>query len=190
MHTKTNMAVLAIIFSFLGAGAALTFFALGVMHIVPWLFVAALIAIPYFTNLNERRNFLEWKEDFGGGIECIDDDHKQLINLINQFEAAANYDQGEQFEEEALSELVDYTKHHFAIEEKLMQEHSYPEFEQHKAQHEAMIKQVKTFLESYQTDDSEQTIEEIAAYLKYWLVNHIISVDKKTARFLSEAGAQ
>jgi len=188
MRTKTSMAILAMLFSVLGAVTALTFVAFGVAHIVPWLFVAALVAIPYFTNLNEKRHFFEWKDELAGGIETFDDDHKQLIHLINQFESAAHYNQGELFEEKALSELVDYTKHHFGSEEKLMQEHNYPEFEAHKAQHEAMIKKVNTFLESYQNSDSDQAIEEIAAYLKYWLVNHIISVDKRAARYLSEAG--
>jgi len=186
MRTKTSMLILAMVYSVLGAGAALTFVALGVAHFVPWLFVAALIAIPYFTNLNEKRRFLEWKDDLAGGIEKFDDDHKQLIHLINEFESAAHYNQGALFEEKALSELVAYTKYHFNAEEKLMQERNYPDYEQHKAQHEAMIKKVNTFLESYQNSDSEQVIEEVAAYLKYWLVNHIISVDKKAAQFLLE----
>jgi len=189
MSAQTKMALLAIIYSLLGASAAVTFISLGALHFVPWLFVAALVAIPYFINRNEKQHFLEWKEDLAGGIERIDNDHKQLIRLINEFEAAAHYNQGALFEERALAKLVDYTKNHFAAEEKLMQEHNYPEYEQHIAQHKAMIQKVGTFLNSYQSDDPDQTIEEIAAYLRYWLVNHIINVDKKASRFLSEAGA-
>ena len=190
MRSKVNMALLAIIFSFLGAGTALTFVALGVTHFVPWLFLAALIAIPYLANLHEKQHFMVWKDELASGFEAIDSEHKQLIDLINQFETAANYEKGELFEEEALSELADYTKHHFAAEEKLMQEYCYPGLEPHKAQHDAMIKQVGKFQESYNKGNPDQTIEEIAAYLKYWLVNHIISVDKKAARFLSVAGAK
>jgi len=190
MRSKTVMALMAVIYAALGAGTIVTFTAFGIFHAVPWLFMATMIAIPYVTNRHEKQQFMAWKDEYGSGIEAIDNDHRQLIDLINRFEAAARYKEDELFEKNALSELANYTQHHFSCEEELMEKHEYPELAQHKAQHAAMIEKVNTFLACYKESDQEEIIEEIAAYLKYWLANHILNVDKKAAVFLSEAGVR
>ena len=62
------------------------------------------------------------------------------------------YSTGEEFEREALDELVDYTKTHFTYEEGLMEQNGYPDFDSHKAQHKQMIEKVGEVLAEYERD--------------------------------------
>ena len=102
---------------------------------------------------------------------------------------AVDYATGEEFEREALDELVDYTKTHFAYEEGLMQQYDYPEFEPHKAQHERMIQKVDDVLAEYE-QDHDRAMRHALDYLKQWLINHINGTDKEYSEFLIEKGAK
>ncbi|MCP4009788.1 MAG: hypothetical protein GY726_09775, partial [Proteobacteria bacterium] len=79
-------------------GAVVTFVVLGFTHFVPWLFVLASIGVVVFIKFHEKRKFLTWKEEYSVGIEALDKDHRKLLNLINQFQTAALYRTGIEFE--------------------------------------------------------------------------------------------
>ncbi|MCG7988943.1 MAG: bacteriohemerythrin [Candidatus Thiodiazotropha lotti] len=82
---------------------------------------------------------------------------------------------------------MDYTKYHFAREEKLMQDNGYPDFEPHKEQHEIMIMQVSNYMDAYEKD-REATIDELTSFLKTWLINHIAGTDQNYSQFLRDKG--
>ncbi len=94
---------------------------------------------------------------------------------------------GPTFERQALDELMAYTQNHLKLEEDLMREHGYPDYEGHKGQHDQMVSQVKVFLRRYDEQGSE-ALGEVANYLKLWLFQHIAGTDLKLARFLREKG--
>jgi hemerythrin len=48
-----------------------------------------------------------------------------------------------------------YTQNHLKLEEDLMREHGYPDYEGHKGQHDQMVSQVKVFLRRYDEQGSE-----------------------------------
>lgn len=148
---------------------------------------AILAVIPLMNKWLTSRRFVEWRDDLSVGIETIDDDHKKLLTLINNLQTAVYYPTGEAFERQALQELVDYTKYHFDREEKLMIDNDYPDFEAHKRQHEAMIAKVNGFMAAYEKDP-EGTIEEITAYLKAWLLDHIAGTDRRYSSHLIARG--
>ena len=49
-----------------------------------WLLVAILVAIPFVHRKLAGKSFLEWKDEYSVGIESIDQQHRRLVNLINQ----------------------------------------------------------------------------------------------------------
>ena len=154
-----------------------------------WLLIAALLVIPYLHRKMSARNYVEWKDEYSVGIDSIDDQHKRLLNLINQLQTAVDHSTGEQFEREALDELVDYTKTHFTYEEGLMRDNDYPEFEPHKAQHEKMFKKVEEVLAEYE-EDHDTAMSNAADYLKQWLINHINGTDKEYSSYLIGKGVK
>ena len=158
----------------------------------PWISVvmAAVLMLVFVINKRQTsKHFVAWKDEYSVGIETIDDDHKKLLTLINNLQTAVYYPTGEAFERQALKELVDYTKYHFEREEKMMLDNDYPDFEPHKAQHEAMIGEVKSFCERYEKD-RENTIQEMAEFLRSWLINHIAGTDQKYCEHLHARGVR
>jgi len=154
-----------------------------------WILLAALLAIPFLYRKLAAKDFLQWKSEYSVGIDSIDQQHKKLVNLINQLQTAVKYSTGEEFEREALDELVGYTKTHFSYEEGLMEQNGYPDFDAHKAQHVKMIKQVEEVLAEYEKD-SDTAMNNALNYLSDWLINHINGTDKQYSRFLIDKGVK
>lgn len=134
-------------------------------------------------------DFVVWKDEYSVGIESIDNDHKKLLSLINNLQTSALYYTGEEFDRQALKELLNYTEYHFKREEKLMEENGYPDFAAHKAQHQKMTEKIKEMVTTYEQDD-EQTILELAQFLRNWLVNHINGSDQEYSGFLIKKGVK
>ncbi len=186
---KKNLAMLmaALLIGVLLVAFILTVVAFGFAHPVPWIILAVMIAIPILSSRLERRHFLVWKEEYSVGIQAMDADHHKLLNLINQLQTAVHYQTGEAFEKQALDALVDYTKVHLEREEALMSEHGYPDYAAHKAEHEALIAKVGEFLAAYEQKGHE-VLEELADYLKGWVITHINGTDKAYMPFFREKG--
>ena len=164
-------------------------FLFGIDNPVPWIMIAVLVALPLIHKQMTARSFVSWDPGYSVGIQGIDEEHQKLLTLINNLQTAVLYPTGESFERQALSELVDYTKYHFEREEKLMRENDYPDFEPHKRQHEEMIAKVSEYLSAYERD-REATIDDLTAYLKSWLINHIAGTDQKYSSFLRDKGVR
>jgi hemerythrin len=156
---------------------------------ITWALIAILVVIPFIHKKYSSSQFVEWKDDYSVGIDSIDQQHKKLLNLINQLQTAVDYSTGEQFEREALDELVDYTKTHFTYEEGLMRDNDYPDFEAHKLQHEKMFNTVQEVLEGYETDH-DTAMSNAAEFLKDWLINHINGTDKEYSSYLIGRGVK
>jgi hemerythrin-like metal-binding protein len=154
-----------------------------------WILVAILIAIPFLHRKLSARSYLEWKDEYSVGIDSIDRQHRRLVNLINQLHTAVTYSTGEEFEREALDELVDYTKTHFTYEEGLMEQNGYPDFDEHKAQHKQMIEKVGEVLAEYEKDQ-DTAMNNALSYLSDWLINHINGTDKQYSSFLIGKGVK
>lgn len=156
---------------------------------ITWALVAILVVIPFIHKKLTARHYVQWKDDYSVGINSIDQQHKKLLSLINQLQTAVDYSTGEEFEREALDQLVDYTKTHFSYEESLMRDNDYPDFGPHKAKHDEMIREVEAVLVEYEKDH-DLAMEHGAKFLKTWLINHINGTDKEYSSFLIGKGVK
>ncbi len=154
---------------------------------VSWVLIGILLLIPILYKKLVPPNHIQWKDEYSVGIAHIDQDHKQLIKLLNQFTVAYDHAMSEDFEKEALKELINYTQYHFEREEKLMSENDYPDFEAHQAQHKEMIKKVGTFVDLY-NEKGHNALKEISDYLTVWLISHINGTDKEYTQYLNNRG--
>lgn len=126
---------------------------------------------------------IEWKEEFETGVVKIDEQHKELIRLINQ----VHFEMAEGKEKSSLiilfEELFNYVMIHFATEEQMMKKYRYEEFENHQKQH---IKLKENMLKK-KTEYEEKKIilsMRIMILLKEWLQNHILETDLKFADYM------
>lgn len=154
---------------------------------VSWVLIGFLLLIPVFYKKTEQTTTIQWKDEYSVGITHIDQDHKKLINLLNQFSVAYDHAMSEDFEKKALEELIDYTQYHFEREEKLMEDNDFPDLVAHKAQHQAMIRRVNKFVDLY-NEKGHDSLKEISEYLTVWLISHINGTDKEYTQYLNERG--
>ncbi|GLQ30855.1 hypothetical protein GCM10007876_13340 [Litoribrevibacter albus] len=162
-------------------------FLIGLDNPIPWLLLVVLILTPIlYRRLNQKPSVV-WKDEYSVGVKVLDNDHKKLISLLNQFKTAYDYYTETEFERQALEELVAYTKFHFEREEKYMAETGYPDLENHKRQHLTMISQVESFVEKYKREGHD-SLNEVSDFLTHWLLNHINGTDKQYSKHLNQNG--
>ncbi len=128
--------------------------------------------------------FLNWNDNLNIGIIQIDAQHKNLVGMLNQLYEAMSTGKGKE-----VIGKIGYTLTHFGTEEKLLQQHGYPELPQHKKEHEFFVKKVQEFNNEVQKGNII-IVSNVANFLKEWLVKHIQGTDKKYAPFLKEKGVK
>lgn len=130
---------------------------------------------------------MEWSDDFSVSINEIDDQHKVIVNLINEVdEAAKSTDEHEKLAH-VLQELINYTKTHFVVEESLMRILKYPDYEEHKKQHDKLLYRVNRFQEQFDRGNTLVT-KELHYFLHDWWIKHIQGTDKAYSPFMNEHG--
>lgn len=67
-----------------------------------------------------------------------------------------------------LAELTEYTVHHFAYEERLMEEVGYPGLDAHRESHRALVARVEDLNARFQAGRAQLT-GELFAFLRSWL---------------------
>jgi hemerythrin-like metal-binding protein len=142
------------------------------------------------TNLRKSPNsgvLLRWSSNLSVGLDCIDDQHKMLVDLINELHQAMGNGSGKTAVGGVLSKLVDYTKTHFKFEEDLFEKHGYEETTEHKGVHAKLVGQLADFQEQFKTGESDISIE-LLEFLKEWLITHIKKTDTRYVPFLRSKG--
>jgi len=129
--------------------------------------------------------FFEWTDELSIGIELIDSQHKMLISIINEFHNSIKNKGGDEAIFKAVGNLINYVGIHFSAEEKLMQEHNYPQLGLHRQIHKRLTEDVISYAEKLEAGQKILSLD-MAIFLKGWLENHIAQTDKKIGIFLTD----
>jgi hemerythrin len=132
---------------------------------------------------------LTWSDSLSVGVQDIDVQHKRLVELINQLHDAMGQGKGRAVLGKTLDGLIDYTRTHFAMEERLMATQAYPGAVRHKAEHDALTKQVLDLQSKFLIGQATVTLE-VMKFLKDWLSNHILTLDKQFGAYLNSKGVK
>ena len=96
---------------------------------------------------------ISWLNVYNTGIAKIDEQHKKLVQMINDLELTKGKENESQILRDVFYRLVDYTHYHFAQEEILMGEAEYPRTAIHKQQHKDLIDQIVSMLEALKSGE-------------------------------------
>lgn len=132
---------------------------------------------------------MTWDEKFSVNVKEIDNQHKKLVDLVNELHGAMSVGKGKEALGKILQSLIDYAASHFATEEKYMTKFNYPDFPQHKAEHDKFVKQVLDFQQGFNSGKLALSTE-VLQFLKDWLIKHIQGTDKKYGPVFNENGLQ
>lgn len=129
----------------------------------------------------------QWEEKYSVNIAVIDDQHKKIVELLNTLSDAAAANELQKVIELIVEEVVAYSIYHFTTEELLMTTHHYPEYEEHKKEHDDFRAKVSDFQKNAKSK-GVAIVPEVLELLTNWLDHHILTVDKKYGPFLNERG--
>ncbi|MCX8070153.1 MAG: bacteriohemerythrin, partial [Thermodesulfovibrionales bacterium] len=137
---------------------------------------------------DERDNIftnIVWSEKLSVGVQIIDNQHQELIRLINNMISSVLKGQGETQVGEAIDFLNNYIVVHFNAEEQIMINSNYPEYGLHIKQHLYFIEKTNDFKTRFDKKgvDSGLLIDLNREIVK-WLVNHICKSDKRLGEYL------
>jgi hemerythrin len=133
--------------------------------------------------------FIEWSDTLSVGIEEIDSQHQVLVELVNEMHDAIHQRRGSEVVRHVLGRLAEYTKIHFAVEESLMRILGYPGYEEHKVQHEELVRSMLDLQRKVATGKTAIGFE-LMHFLKIWLTKHIMESDQQYGQFFVNAGVK
>lgn len=123
-------------------------------------------------------NLLDWVSDLKLDISEMDDQHEQLIKLLNMVYAAFRNNKNKKEIKDNLKSFIDFASYHFGKEEQYFAQLGFEEAKEHTAEHQAFLKKIKQFQTDYNTN-KVKFLDEIMNYIKEWLFIHITSFDSK-----------
>jgi hemerythrin len=128
-----------------------------------------------------------WSDQLSVNIKELDNQHQCLIELINRLHDSMKSGKGNAVIGPILMDVIKYTEFHFATEEKYFQKYAYPEFLQHKKQHDELTQKAKQLKADFEKGKLSISIE-VMHFLRDWISNHILGSDKKYGPFLASKG--
>lgn len=131
---------------------------------------------------------IQWDESYNTGLEKVDKQHQNLVQMINELYTVMIMDKGREDVAKILRELSEYTVYHFQTEEKLFGDTEYPQKEEHKKKHRDLVEEVISFKEGLVRGERNLT-DELLNFLKAWLVDHILDMDQDFAEYVKRAEA-
>jgi hemerythrin len=120
-----------------------------------------------------------WDNSFETGIAEVDAQHQRLVAIINELVDAIGRAPADALKG-IVTQLKDYAQYHFQTEEKIMEAAGYDGLADHRDEHAQFVDQILLFdLDVILA--SEGLAWDMLHFLKGWLTNHILIVDKKFA---------
>ena len=121
---------------------------------------------------------IEWKQEYSVGNTTIDHEHEHLIEQINQLYHDINHSADSATIEAILGDIQADISAHFAMEELLMQEAKFTEFEKHKEDHQLLLDQIHDMIFSFH-EDPDSGRELLINKVSDWFGHHFTSFDAR-----------
>ncbi|MCP4995174.1 MAG: bacteriohemerythrin [Gammaproteobacteria bacterium] len=125
--------------------------------------------------------YAQWSEDFNIDIQPLDDDHRELFELINRCRKAFDNHEAPENGYPMLDEIYHYAQYHFKREEKVMAACDYPDIKNHRQVHALLLKQARSMMKEER--EGMFDIRSLLAFLDDWCVGHVQSMDRNFASY-------
>lgn len=127
--------------------------------------------------------YFEWANDLVIDQGPIDQDHRHLIDLVNELHTATSEGGGQSVVGDILARLAEYTREHLRREEQVMAAVGFPRAEGHCKGHDRFVADLEALQGRYERG-SITTAAQLSALLRDWLSLHIRRSDRELREFL------
>ena len=133
-----------------------------------------------------RLEIVSWSESYATGIEKIDNQHKELMKLTNELYRAclSGKDNANSAFKEAMRRMVEYVRFHFSDEQKLLERVKYPDYIEHKRQHDTLVMNILEAVKEFEKGN-KFVPNSFVRTLKDWVFGHIAVLDKTYAFYIN-----
>lgn len=144
---------------------------------------------------------IEWTEELKTSHAGLDNQHKELLSMVNELAEAIQQGQGAAAMKRIFACALAYADWHFRYEEKLAAKYQCPIAERNLQEHEAFRRLIAKFEQEYREarraelagQGSPDALEALALtfhkQLAGWTFNHIAVVDKQIGEYVSSVTA-
>jgi len=123
-------------------------------------------------------SLMQWKTEYSVGVESMDDEHREMIDLINEIYDRLESDPDADQVEECLGDIFSTISMHFALEERLMRKNNYEEYQAHKADHEDLLDQIRDLMDDFAADTASGAVK-LEQGLSAWFAGHFSTFDAR-----------
>jgi len=114
----------------------------------------------------------------GTGDDTVDCQHRKLIDMINDLDAACAEGRGREAIDQSLDFLASYVVDHFSHEEGVWEKRGCPRAAENIAAHKQLLEQFTAWKQQYEASGASiQLVGELVEFLCNWLVGHICHTD-------------
>lgn len=129
----------------------------------------------------------QWKSEYTVHITVIDEQHKKFLNIINTLKLIINDNSCKEKVSGIFFQLAYLIDHFFIKEEIYFNDLKYPNFDQHKKQHNLFIQRIIQFQKDLESNKPDLCLD-IYHYLESWFDEHILKYDKEAVEYLRNGG--
>ncbi|MBF0606128.1 MAG: bacteriohemerythrin [Candidatus Magnetobacterium sp. LHC-1] len=130
---------------------------------------------------------IKWTNDLSVGVDSIDNQHKELIAIINNLLNAINRGDSKDEIQKVVTFLKQYVETHFTMEETLMKRIKYPKdkYLEHEKQHTDFWETYNELIGEFKkSPGSLFMVTKIKNVLVGWFTNHVNKTDKAIGVFI------
>jgi hemerythrin len=118
-------------------------------------------------------------------LDFMNRDHAEFVAARERLLGLISAHAPESDVDTLLDALLDHTRHHFAEEERLMQETRFPPYIMHKGEHDNVLADMAAKIDGWkQGRDATKLKEWLDKAVGDWFVNHVSTMDFVTAGFI------
>jgi len=124
--------------------------------------------------LASNEHVLVWHKGLQTGISAIDEDHQELILLVNQ---VINFSGSVKEREQLVDTLIDHTRRHFRREEAIMEAVGYPDLIDHAQGHREISAKITQLTERWRRNNDAEILSELQGYFRQLMLEDLIEGD-------------
>jgi len=121
---------------------------------------------------------LEWSERFVLGLPDIDEQHRGLVDAMNEVHALDTARAGKGPVRLAMQKLIGLTARHFAFEEAHMESIDYPDLARHRRVHANLQLKLEQCCADHERGNGDLRLD-CYDLLNFWLNSHILGLDRQ-----------
>ena len=130
---------------------------------------------------------MKWSDEYATGVANIDDQHKMIFKMAEDFRTALDEGGGERVYRDMLESLDLYVRTHFGYEERCMDKYACPVAEGNKKAHARFVEVLSKFQQRYKSSGFDRAdARDLVDTVDKWLADHICRIDTRLKDYVEE----